>query len=83
MIDLLIGGVMYWALGWGLSYGRGTSPFFGNSEFFSYAMDPNMYPVWFFQYVFSATCVTIVSGAVAERIEFAAYFLYSIVISGN
>ena len=83
MVDVLIGGVSYWALGWGLSYGRGTNSFLGEDEFFSIGMDPNTYPLWFFQYVFAATASTIVSGAVAERVDFFAYFIYSIFIMGN
>ena len=78
MIDALIAGLTYWMLGWGLAYGRGTSSFLGGSEFFSVGMNPTIYPLWFFQYVFAATAATIVSGAVAERVDFFAYFIYSI-----
>ena len=83
MVDVLIGGVSYWAIGWGLSFGRGTSGFLGMGEFFSYGIDPNIYPLWFFQFVFAATASTIVSGALAERVEFSAYFIYSLVLTGN
>ena len=83
MLDALIGGVSYWAIGWGLSYGRGSSSFLGESDFFSYGLDPNNYPLWFFQFVFAATAATILSGAIAERVQFFAYFVYSIVITGK
>jgi Amt family ammonium transporter len=42
-------------------------------------------PLWakfFFQLVFAGTAATIVSGAVAERIKFAAFFLFSFIMVG-
>ncbi len=42
-------------------------------------------PLWakfFFQLVFAGTCATIVSGAVAERIKFLAFIVFSLVLVG-
>ena len=86
MLDALIGGVVYWILGWAVAYGPGGNSFIGGSNFFAYKMDSTTslgYPSWFFQYVFAATAATIVSGAIAERTQFFAYFVYSIVITGT
>ena len=82
MLDALFGGVMYWMVGWGVAYGEHGNGFIGGSDFFSYKMDPEKYPSWFFQFVFAATAATIVSGAIAERCQFFAYFVYSIGITG-
>ena len=82
MLDALIGGVSYWAIGWAIAYGPGGNGFIGGSEFFSVGMEYSSYPKWFFQFVFAATAATIVSGTIAERCQFVAYFVYSILITG-
>jgi len=82
MLDAFIGGVSYWAIGWGLAYGANGNLFCGGSQFFNYQLDYGLYPKWFFQFVFAATAATIVSGAIAERCQFFAYFVYSILITG-
>ena len=101
LLDVFLGGVSYWAIGWGLAYGDHGNPFCGGDHFFNFKLDYSAYPKWFFQvrnteiiqskehililfqFVFAATAATIVSGAVAERCQFLAYFTYSILITGN
>eukprot|EP00092_Neocalanus_flemingeri_P006301 GFUD01006778.1.p1 GENE.GFUD01006778.1~~GFUD01006778.1.p1 ORF type:complete len:571 (-),score=137.61 GFUD01006778.1:85-1797(-) len=82
MLDTFIGGIAYWAIGWGLAYGAGGNSFCGGSQFFNYQLSYELYPKWFFQFVFAATAATIVSGAIAERCQFVAYLAYSILITG-
>jgi len=82
MLDAFIGGVSYWAIGWGLAYGAGGNLFCGGSQFFNFQLPYGLYPKWFFQFVFAATAATIVSGAIAERCQFFAYFAYSIILTG-
>ena len=83
MLDCLIGGVSYWAIGWAVAYGDNGNGFIGQGQFFSYNMNHENYPSWFFQFVFAATAATIVSGSIAERCCFSAYFVYSIIITGT
>lgn len=71
----------------------GDHPFIGAGGFFltgessTYGLNPFPaglpVPVFFlFQAAFAATAATIVSGAVAERVEFLAFLLFSILITG-
>ena len=40
------------------------------------------YTYWFFNFVFAVTSATIISGAVAERTQFGAYFIYTLAMIG-
>jgi len=82
LLDAGIGGLLYWAVGFGLAYGvsgGGAGSFFGNGNFFLTSFSD--YPTWFFQFAFAATAATIVSGAMAERTKFGAYLIYTAGIS--
>ncbi|MDR2522026.1 MAG: ammonium transporter [Spirochaetaceae bacterium] len=83
LMDFCLGSIVYWAIGWGLMYGKDAlGGLIGTSEFFKNVMDdPAYYRNWFFQVVFAATAATIVSGAVAERTQFKAYLVYTCFIS--
>jgi Amt family ammonium transporter len=79
-------------LGWGLMFG-GDNPFVGTEHLFilgqsdlSYYDDTltSVVPFWakfFFQLVFCGTAATIVSGAVAERIKYVSFILFSFVLT--
>ncbi len=79
LMDFSAGAILYWAIGWGLMYGKSAGGIIGTSDFFLASGDTMN---WFFQVVFAATAATIVSGAMAERTKFSSYLIYSVVISG-
>ncbi len=74
-------GIAYWTIGYPLAYGVGNS-FIGYSYWAAYDLPHTDFASFFFQYVFAATAATIVSGAMAERCEFVAYFIYSFFVTG-
>ena len=79
-------------LGWGLMFGWdnpfvGTSHLFilggGDLSFYDSTLTSNV-PFWgkfFFQLVFCGTAATIVSGAVAERIKYVAFIIFSFALT--
>lgn len=85
IMDLSIGSIMFWAVGYAFMYGdtvllggfmRSSSAeqayfFFSASDWYNL----------FFQTVFCATAATIVSGAVAGRTKFSTYLIFSAILT--
>ena len=79
-VDLTIGALAFWLIGFGFLFGKdqfgfiGTS-LFGNPESISLSIDLPSAAFVLFQMGFAVACVSIVSGAVAERMNFKAYIV--------
>jgi ammonium transporter, Amt family len=84
IIDFALGSLLFWFIGFGLMFGSDLAGFIGVPDFFFQKGWEGGVPslaFLIFQTVFAATAATIVSGAMAERTEFKAYFFYSIAIT--
>ena len=76
------GVITFWLVGFGLASGAG-GVFIGTKNFALDEVSGVGYAQFFFQLSLALTAATIVSGAVAERCEFVAYLVYSVVITGG
>ncbi len=74
--DFAVAGLAFWTVGFGLMYGAG---WFLNG--YETGMNVPIAADFFFQMVFAATAATIVSGAIAGRMKFAAYLIFSVMMT--
>ncbi len=88
LMDMSVGLILFFLVGYGFMYGEGND-FIGLSKFMlghapGHEEVHGTLSVWtdfFFQAAFAATAATIVSGAVAGRMKFSVYLIYSVIIS--
>src|SRR5690554_3984327 len=74
-MDLCVGTLLFWLLGYGLMFGTNPSGWLGTDSFAVSGGGGMDYTVLFFQMMFAATAATIVSGAMAERTNYFGYLV--------
>jgi Amt family ammonium transporter len=84
LVDFGISITLFWAVGFSLMFGVSEAGWISASNFFpDFAKISAWQSVFFlFQAMFCGTAVTILSGAVAERMRFKGYIIISILVSG-
>jgi ammonium transporter, Amt family len=94
LIVFALASIAYWAIGFSLMFGSQSNSFFGLGGWFLSSDNPGAYglkpfpeglPIavfFLFQVAFAGTSATIVSGAVAERIKFVDFLIFSLLLTG-
>lgn len=81
-----ISGIMFWLVGYNLAYGIPEGGFIGNlvpwSDESKLETGYSDGSDWYFQMVFCATTVSIVSGTMAERVKLWPFFLFAGILAG-
>ena len=83
-LDVVFGGISYWIVGFGLSFGMdaGSNAFVGFGYYLVMCSEEEkgfIFALFLFQLSFSTTATTIVIGAMAERTKLKAYNFFSII----
>lgn len=83
LADFGITTLIFWGFGFALMFGRSANGWWGTSRFLLDTQGEAWLSAFFlFEVMFCGTAVTILSGAVAERMRFGAYLIAALVVSG-
>lgn len=81
-MDVCLGSLVFWAVGFGLMFGLNESGFLGMSHLFPDFDEDWPFTFLLFQTMFAATAATIASGAMAERTRYMGYLVGAMLITG-
>lgn len=91
LMDFVVGGIVYYFIGFGIMYGDDWHGLIGTTGFFNpfdssmeiwQDMELSPYVFLLYQMMFCATSATIISGSVAERFSFKTYLVVSACMTG-
>ncbi|OEH85595.1 ammonium transporter [Desulfuribacillus stibiiarsenatis] len=85
-VDLTIGALSFWVVGFAIMFGADAFGLFGTSLFgapqgIELGLDLPAAAFVLFQMGFAIACISIISGAVAERMNFKAYIIIAILVT--
>jgi Amt family ammonium transporter len=92
-MDACLGGLAFFAVGYGIAFGTSSGGLFGSSNFFLneamiyqdggviYGEGISMFVLAIFQFAFAATAGTIATGAMAERTNFVGKIIYTVIVA--
>lgn len=81
LMDFVVSGLVFWAVGFGVMYGTGASNgLFGTTMFFKSHAD-GFSAFFLYQLVFCSAAATIVGGALAERTRLSTYLVTSALVA--
>ncbi|NCF18652.1 MAG: ammonium transporter [Haliea sp.] len=83
LADFCLTTVVFWLVGFGLMFGVSRGGWFGSSAFtLDFASEGSFLAAFFlFQVMFCGAAVTIMSGAIAERMRFSSYLIVTLLVS--
>ncbi len=83
LADFCLSTIVFWIIGFGFMFGASRSGLFGASGFaLDFNIEENFNGAFFlFQVMFCGAAVTIMSGAIAERMRFSSYVIVTLLVS--
>ena len=82
MLAASSGAVVYWAIGFCLTWGDGDHPFSGNTYLVGIGLQEFLLSKLFFEFTFSLTAASLASSCLSGRCSFRAFLVYNILFVG-
>ncbi|MEM9215852.1 MAG: ammonium transporter [Cyanobacteria bacterium P01_F01_bin.150] len=83
LLDFAVSVALFWIFGYGMMFGTSQLGLFGLGPLLPHVnASPDMAVFFLFQAMFCGTATTIISGALAERLNFNSYLVISALVSG-